>query len=106
MPPPRLYNTNPMPSSQLKWYSIEKITGKCLPKGPSYNFLETSHLGPMIIRKPCYSMAAAGLQLGDIIIRLNDTDVRSMAAVAVSKMIDGFVGRSIRISFLRKNTML
>ena len=115
--PKRLSNSNPMPPSQLKWFSMEVSIGKgiwslekeiesLLPMDPSNNFMETSHLGQVVIQTPCYSMVEAGIQLGDVIIRLNGKDVRSMRATAVSEMISGLADKHILVTFLRKNMML
>ena len=53
---------------------------------------------------PCESMAEAGLQLGDIIIRLNSEDVSNLDCNTVSEMLAA--GGTLRVAYLRKNMVL
>ena len=93
------------PISSLSVLAAEKRV-QPVQRVQSNNFLETSHLGQVVIQTPYYRMVEAGIQLGDVIIRLNGKDVRSMRATAVSEMISGLADKHILVTFLRKNMML
>eukprot|EP00578_Thalassiosira_sp_NH16_P007882 CAMPEP_0181122860 /NCGR_PEP_ID=MMETSP1071-20121207/25552_1 /TAXON_ID=35127 /ORGANISM="Thalassiosira sp., Strain NH16" /LENGTH=435 /DNA_ID=CAMNT_0023207885 /DNA_START=106 /DNA_END=1413 /DNA_ORIENTATION=+ len=98
---------NTLPSSNLKWQAMERVIPLLSPSpNPSYNYLETSHLGPAVIMAPCKSLDEVGLQVGDVIVRINGDDVSSLEAKAVIGMIIEMAGKSLRVSYLRKNMEL
>lgn len=89
--------------SQSTWHSMEKATW-LPPSSADYIFLEASHLGPIVTQAPCKGMNEI-VQLGDVIIRLNGIDVRSLEAKTVSEMISNMAENEIRVTFLRKNIL-
>lgn len=101
----RLSDDNPMSPRQQKWHSVDKEIVNLLSTDTSDDFLDTHHLGP-VVREPCRSLVESGIQRGDVIIRLNGTDVRSLEAKAVSGIIRGLAGERVCVTFLRKNMML
>ena len=107
-----------------KWKSKEILL--TIPMDPSAltNFLTSSHLGPMITRIPTSGslnytpMSTAiisspsqslsfgslqGLQLGDVLIRLNGNDVSCLEGEIVEGILRWMVNRSVRVTYLRKN---
>ena len=97
-----LDTTNEDGLPKLNWQSQEKLIH--LSASPVSYFLKSSHLGHEVIRTPCKSMAEAGLQLGDIIIRFNGEDVSNLDSNTVSEMMAA--GGSLRVAYLRKNMVL
>ena len=95
-----LDTTNEDGLPKLKWQSQEKL----IHLSSSPLFLKSSHLGHEVTRAPCESMAEAGLQLGDIIIRLNSEDVSNLDCNTVSEMLAA--GGTLRVAYLRKNMVL
>ena len=105
--PPQKQNRNIGDSvnKNLKWQVIDRVLQhQSPPSNPGQNFLETSHIGPVVTQLPM--SFDAGLQPGDVIIRLNGEDVSGSEAIVVSKMINEMTEESGRITYLRKNMEL
>ena len=106
--------SNPLPPCRLKWQSISISVPKLLPKpcprdnllDKNRHFLEQIHLGQLVIRSPYTSLIVAGLQLGDVVIRLNDEDVSKLDGKDVCKKMMDMSGESVRLTFLRKNILV
>jgi len=85
-----------------KWSSFSAEFPK-LDDSTSHNLLlKESHLGATLANTPTIQ---SGLQLGDVIIRLNNQDVSTLDTSTVSDMINE-MRESRRITYLRKNVEL
>lgn len=85
-----------------KWSSFSAEFPK-LDDSTSHNLLlKESHLGATLANTPTIQ---SGLQLGDVIIRLNNQDVSTLDTSTVSDMINE-MRDSRRITYLRKNVEL
>ena len=84
---------------QLKWKSMMTVVQHSCLVDVS---LVSSHIGPVISGIQQLD-DAAGLQLGDIIIRLDTEDISHLDALSATGVIDRMTGESICVSFLRKN---
>ncbi|KAL9182001.1 hypothetical protein ACHAXT_012344 [Thalassiosira profunda] len=85
----------------VEWQYIERVVPE-LSSNLGISFLGNHHLGSVVVRAPNESLRDAGLQLGDVIIRLNQRDVSGMDAAVVSDAIEGMAGECASITFLRK----
>ena len=85
----------------VEWQYIERVVPE-LSSNLGLSFLDNHHLGSVVVRAPSESLRDAGLQLGDVIIRLNQRDVSGMDAAAVSDAIESMAGECTSITFLRK----
>ena len=84
-------------SSNYKWQSKAALVK--IPIGDSL-FLTSSHLGPTVSRVP-FEMEN-GLQMGDIILRLDGEDVSSAEGSVVENALKSLSGKRVHVSFLRK----
>ena len=85
----------------VEWQYIERVVPE-LSSDLGLSFLDNHHLGCIVVRAPNESLRNAGLQLGDVIIRLNQRDISGMDATAVSDAIESMAGECASITFLRK----
>ena len=85
-----------------KWLSYSTQTPKL--DSSSNNFLESSYLGQIVISTPWEGKHVTGLQLDDVIIRLNGEDVSSLDSSTVFEMItSGEMGETGVVTYLRKS---
>ena len=69
------------------------------------SFLKSTCLGPVVMSAPHFGLGCV-LQLGDVLVKLNDEDVSSLDAKEVQHRLDGLVGEVVSLSFLRKTMVV
>ncbi|EJK73212.1 hypothetical protein THAOC_05176 [Thalassiosira oceanica] len=68
-------------------------------------FLKTTCLGPVVQSAPPFGLGCV-LQLGDVLVKLNDEDVSRLDAKGAQHRLDGLVGEVVCLSFLRKTMVV
>jgi len=94
-----LENDMPVALEYFRWESREASI--FLSSIPACSFLTSSPVGPVITTLTCRSLTDV-LQLGDVIIRLNDIDVSSLEMEFVLELLLKFEAEYVRVTYLRK----